>query len=93
MSHTNLLPSILDICRLSHGSCFVYYSPELLPSRDPSTNRKMIEKDRTFSRFALSFYSYYTSAATVSSPGTICIEILYIEGTKYRRLCKWARPW
>ena len=32
----------------------------------------MIEKDRTFSRFALFFYSYYTSAATVSSPGTIC---------------------
>ena len=29
--------TILDICRLSHGSCFVYYSPELLPSRNPST--------------------------------------------------------
>ena len=64
--------TILDICRISHGSCFGYYSPELLPSRDPSTNRKMIEKDRTFSRFALSFYSYYTSGATMSSPGTIC---------------------
>ena len=65
--------TILDICRLSHGSCSVYYSPELLPSRNPSPNRKMIEKDRTFSRFALSFYSlYYTPAATVSSPGTIC---------------------
>ena len=63
--------TILDICRLSHGSCFVYYSPELLPSRNPSTNRKMIEKDRTFSRcccFALSFYSlYYTSAASEQS--------------------------
>ena len=23
----------------------------------------------------------------------IPIEILYIEGTKYRRFCKWARPW
>ena len=60
--------TILDICRLSHGSCFVYYSPELLPSRNPSTNRKTIEKDRTFSRFALSFYSlYYTSAASEQS--------------------------
>ena len=49
--------TILDICRLSHSSCFVYYSLELLPSRKPSTNRKMIENDRTFSRFALSFYS------------------------------------
>ena len=64
--------TILDICSHSHSSCFVYYSPELLPSRDPSTNRKMTEKDRTFSRFALSFYSYYASAVTVSSPGTIC---------------------
>ena len=29
----------------------------------------------------------------MSSPGTICIEILYIEGTKYRRwtICRWTR--
>ena len=57
----------------------MYYSPELLPSRKPSTNSKMTEKDRTFSRFALFFYSllhfcghseqsrYYMSMVTTKS--------------------------
>ena len=83
--------TILDICRFSHGCCFVYYSPELLPSRDPSTNRKIIEKNRTFSRFALSFYSYYTSAATVSSPGTICRCVKHILSVS--RLLRRERHW
>ena len=57
----------IDFSGYSFGG-FYTVPPELLPSRNPSTNRKPIEKDRTFSRFALSFYSlYYTSAASEQS--------------------------
>ena len=73
--------------QLPHGSCFVYYSPELLPSRNPSTNRKMIEKDRTFSGFALSCYSlYYTSAVSEQSRYYMSMVLLIAQtGSRTRQ--------